>query len=233
MLYEDIRLGCRMYHQNDDSSYDKSYEDYLCNDKAKDKWRQRDTLDLAEAGKILAFLNLWKTPMQTRLIELHSALQDAVEELAPLMDKSILDLDLSKPFVDGKLNKDADMSRIISAFNRLANCGVRNESVASSKILHTINPDGFVMWDREIRAKYAQQLLKIKIPSNERPLEYALYFLPVMQEIANKAVNEVMEQESLSRSDAIQSFTDRCECKNTLAKIIDEYNFAKFKKGWI
>ena len=233
MLYQEIRRGCRMYHQNDASSYDKTYEDYMFIDKAKDKWLQPDTLDLAEAGKLLAFLNLWVTPMQVRLIDFHSALQYAVEELTPLMDKTILDLDLSESSVDGKADVEADMYKIGSAFYELANCGDRNESVAASKILHTINPDGFVMWDRAIRAQYAPQLLGITIPAKVKRVEYELYFLPVMQGIANQAVNEVMEQESLSRADAIQSFTDHCECKNSLAKIIDEYNFARFKKGWI
>ena len=53
-----------------------------------------------------------------------------------------------------------------------------------------------------------------------------------MQRLAERAVNQVMTEEGLSRADAIQSFTDHCEKKNSLAKIIDEYNYTKYTKEW-
>lgn len=222
MLYEDIRRGCKDYH-NEPRAYDKAYEDYMFIDKAKDKWLQPDTLDLAEAGKLLAFLNQWETLMPVRLIDFHSALQNAAVELTPLMDKTILDLSLSKMSIDDdkKFYTGSDTAKITSIFEKLANCGARNESTATSKILHTINPHGFVMWDIKIRKKYARKLLRRKSPLITA-YEYAFHFLPEMQEIANQAVNEVMAKEDRSRDDAIKSLTP---CGNTLAKVIDEFNY--------
>ena len=222
MLYEDIRRGCTRYHQGKDGyAYDKAYANYF-EDKNQAKWDNPDTLDLAEAGKLLAFLNQWETLMPARLTDFQSALKKATAELTPLMDKSILDLDLNELSIGDA--EDAD--KIRSIFLTVAKCGGDSiEATATSKILHTINPHGFVMWDRKIREHYAQPLLGKKTPNigEAAAREYACRFLPAMQLIAKRAIEQVMAAENHdSRDDAIKSLTP---CGNSLAKVIDEYNF--------
>ena len=238
MLYQEIRQGCEEYHTKTHAdarirAYDKAYEDYMCN-KDKDAWRHLDALPLAEACKLLAFLKKWRAWRvgSPGVTDLHVALKDVAEEMIPLMDKSILDLKLSELYDEEKLRIGADTDNIHSVFKKLAKCGDNTASTAPSKILHAINPDGFVMWDLNIRRAYAQKLLRKKTPLTG-PVDYVLRFLPEMREIAKRAVNEVRAEENLSRPEAIQSFTDHCEKKNTLAKIIDEYNYAKYTKGWL
>ena len=230
MLYKDIRQGCEEYHTKP-RAYDKAYEDYMCN-KDKDAWRHLDTLPLAESDNLLKFLVQWMAwgpRAKVKLEDFHPALQTALQNVAkdldPLMDKTILDLDLSKtPIDDNKILVGGDLLKIFPIFDELAiRCKYRGySSTAASKILHAINPDGFVMWDVKIREKYAQNLLK-----RDRPLthtwEYAYYFLPEMQRIANKAIKQVIRnKKNYSRDDAIKWLTP---CGNSLAKVIDEYNY--------
>lgn len=220
MLYKDIRWGCKEYHKR--YAYDKSYANYF-EDKDQNKWDNPDTLDLVEAGKLLAFLNQWETRMPARLIDFKSALKKAAVELTPLMDKSILDLDLNN---ETSIGDAEDADKVHSIFLTVAKCGGDSiEATAASKILHTINPHGFVMWDRKIREHYAQRLLGKKTPNIREAAveEYARRFLPAMQAVAKRALEEVMATENHnSRDDAIKSLTP---CGNSLAKVIDEYNF--------
>ena len=219
MLYEEIRQRCGMYHQND-SKYDAAYASYmLYRNKNQTKWDNPDSLDYEEIERLVRFLKRWECFMFKKIEDITPLLlnnmKSEVPRLNTLQGKTLLDV-----------NFDEDTKQMIAkCFDRIAQ--IQNyESVATSKALHVaINPDLFVMWDRAIQSHY---FLK-----TNTGYTYAHEFLPWMQEIANQAVAEVMDKENRSRAAAIQSFTERCERKNSLAKIIDEYNFAKFKKGWL
>ena len=234
MLYQEIRQGCEEYH-NKPLAYDESYNDYMCIGKVKYDWLHPDTLNSEEAaGNLLAFLNQWQAwgPWaKVKLEKFHPALQTALQmwanDLDPLMDKTILDLNLCKPKTptdDKKILVGGDLLKILPIFDELAiRCKYRGySSTAASKILHAINPDGFVMWDTKIRKQYAQKLLK-RDSQLTHAWEYAYYFLPEMQRIANSAIEQVMNEEDHSScAEAIKSLTP---CGNSLAKVIDEYNY--------
>ena len=214
MLYEDIRQGCTKYHQNE-SAYDGAYDLYI---KAKNpaKWDNPEELDYAEVDRLVDFLNKWRTRMPSNpdnITRLLNNLRSEVPLLNTLQNKTLLDVKFDEITDNGK-----SVSQLIAeCFNGIANTQ-RYESVGTSKILHVaINPKLFVIWDREIQSDYV-------LDGTGR--DYAHEFLPGMQEIANRAVKQVEEQEKLSRAAAIQSFTDHCEKNNSLAKIIDEYNFS-------
>lgn len=232
VLYKEIRRGCKEYH-NKPHAYDESYNAYMCISKVKYDWLHPDPLNSEDAAdNLLAFLKKWRAWRRGAKVELedfHSdmqtALQNVAEQLTPLMGKTILDLNLSKtPTRDNKILVGGDLLKIILIFDELADrCGYGGySSTAASKILHAINPDGFVMWDRNIREEYAQKLLERKTALTTG-WDYAYHFLPEMQRIANTAIEQAMnEEDHCSRAAAIKLLTP---CGNSLAKVIDEYNY--------
>ena len=106
------------------------------------------------------------------------------------------------------------------SFDAIASAGKRYESVATSKMLNiVVNPDLFVMWDGYIQQGYSV---------GRTGPQYAYEFLPKMQRLAKKAVAQVMRHEDRSRDDATRSLTPR---NQSLAKVVDEYNYVKFTSG--
>ena len=139
MLYEEIWLGCEMYH-SDEHSYDEAYKDYMLGDKDRSKWDQPEKLDSEEARKVITFINRWKTRTPMRTHHLLPALRKAVPSLNLLRGKTILDVDFMEI-----VNSMRTEQLIENCFDILASCGPRYESVGTSKILHTINPELFVI----------------------------------------------------------------------------------------
>ena len=222
MLYEDIRRGCRMYHQNE-STYDGYYARYIA-DKDQNKWDNPDRLDTDEVKRLVRFVNQWGTMMPKNdetIRRLLDNLTIAVPLLNTLRGATLLDVKFD----------ETTMQMIAGCFGTIASSAVKGDGVTitipvgTSKMLNAaINPNLFVMWDRAIQSDYGL---------NGTGHDYAHEFLPGMQAAAKRAVKEVMDSENLSRAAAIQSFTDNCEKKNSLAKIIDEYNYARFTRVWI
>ena len=217
MLYQEIRRKCECYHKSTKPNrYDQYYRDYMIKDKDWTKWDGPGTLDLAEAGKLLGFLNLWKTPMKVRLIDLLSRLKFALMCTKELHGKGILDIDFNE-----------DVSTMIElSFKILATCEHSYESTAASKILHTINPDLFVMWDDKIRSMYGREILN-KRTGLKSENDYAHHFLPEMKRLATESITQVTDKRKCSRTDAIKWLAP---CSNTLAKVLDEYNYVKSRK---
>ena len=222
LLYEEIRLGCRMYHQHE-YAYDGYYARYIA-DKDQTKWDNPDRLDENEVKRLVYFVNQWGTMMPKNdetIRRLLNNLTIAVPLLNTLRGATLLDVKFD----------ETTMQMIAECFGTIASSAIKGDGVTitipvgTSKMLNAaINPNLFVMWDRAIQSDYGL---------NGTGYDYAHEFLPGMQAAANRAVKEVMDNENLSRAAAIQSFTDNCEKKNSLAKIIDEYNYSRFTKVWI
>ena len=241
MLYEEIRQRCRMYHQNG-HRYDSTYASYMMHrNQTQTKWDNPDSLEYDDAERLITFLNDWGCMIpfnyEQRIkvmtidvsirvmttIRLLNNLKNEVPLLNKLQSATLLDVDF-----------DETKRRVIAdCFDTIARFAYRkgrtsNEAVATSKMLHAaINPNLFVMWDGKIQPAYILQRNR-----RNTGYGYAEVFLQKMQRLAERAVNQVMTEEGLSRADAIQSFTDHCEKKNSLAKIIDEYNYAKYTAKW-
>ena len=228
MMYEDIRSACSEYHSGS-RAYDEEYNSYML-DKDWPKWNQ-GTLDLAEAGKLIAFLNLWDTPMPVRLIDLLPQLQFVAKVTQLLCRRTILDV----KFDDVAVEQLTVSQLIQSCFNKLANCKRAYNSTAASKILHTINPGLFVMWDRKIRKKYGR--MKDNPFSMSRwergDREVYVYFLAQVQADAKKAIEQIMAKEGRVRADAIRSLKSDSHDRSikllphheSLAKVLDEFNY--------
>ena len=217
MLYQAIRLGSTIYHC--DSSLSRSSEKYrklLCCELDHTKWQNPLKLDQAEVEKVREFVaGTWKTRnMQTKTEHLLPVLKKILPKLNKLRGRSILNVCLDEK-IDGE--RTADL--ICRSFKKLANCSNnQNEATATSKILHIIYPDLFLMWDRAIRCGYGGY-------------DWIWYtdFLRRMQMLAKFAIKQVRENEPhYSDETAIASLTG---CKRTLAKTLDEYNYMKFTRN--
>ena len=209
MLYEEIRLGCEAYHSSDKGkSYDRFYRSYLRR-KDQGKWKCPETLDYDEVDKAIYFVNQWgsRVGRGRRNVEcVLSALRGSVPNLNSPRDHTLLEVPLD----------DRNVSELITeSFHHIASSFNRYESTATSKILHAaVNPNLFVMWDDPIRDDYG---------SGYTGTAY-VKFLARMQYHAQEAVKQVMTEKGLSCNNAIKFLTP---CGNTLAKVIDEYNFVR------
>ncbi len=226
MLYKEIIERCKQYHEKY-PDYDEAYNDYF---KIRNS-SKRDNLDMPgrqEVEKLVQFLDDWdcfpgenaEKNKRTVTAKLPRVLPKAVSRLNPLKAKVRSVLTLQK----------CDREVIRDVYMELAKTPQVGDTIAS-KILHTVDPEIFVMWDSPIKKKYAKKYAK-----NSKSAEfilsvgefyYSCVFLPTMQRIATKAIKQVMKEEECVSScdDAIRWFTGNCKYSNSLAKIIDEYNF--------
>lgn len=216
MLYKQIIECCKQYHEKY-PGYDKAYNDYF-------KRNNPFTFDEAEIKKLVEFLDDFRCFPGEHAERNKRAV---IRNLPPVLLRVISRL---KPFKEKEKNlltlQESDRKVIRDAYVELDNVCQIGDTTAS-KILHTINPKIFMMWDCPIRKKYAKDLKNADFISSVGEYYYADIFLPKMQRIANESIEQVMkEEESVSSyEDAIKWFIGNCKYNNSLAKIIDEYNF--------
>ena len=108
--------------------------------------------------------------------------------------------------------------RVRDVFESVASCGVRYESTGASKILHTMIPRLFVMWDATICAGYAV---------SGTSYEYAHRFLPRVQKQLDEAIQTYMSDHARSRENAAKDLSKRAGGR-FLTRLLDEYNYGKF-----
>jgi hypothetical protein len=206
MLWQAILVGSKFYHLDPRATY---YDRYL-SDRRMGLWTKPDTIPEAEVERLILFLNQWNShydssPPQRR--QLLQAIRSAFPLIEALGKATLLTIDLST---------DSVRRDISLVFQAIASCGSRYEATAASKILHTIKPELFVMWDNQIQGSYA---------CDRGSDDYASRFLPRMQKLVLKALGEYATAEDVTRNEAERALTP---CGHTLAKVIDEFNFAKF-----
>jgi hypothetical protein len=172
--------------------------------------REPRTITSSEIDRLILFLNQWSSHYESSP-EQCGRLLKAIRGVQPtgrgLLNDDILTVELT--------NQET-RTRIAGMFKTIATCGSRNETTATSKILHSLHPGLFVMWDDLIELGYAVS------GSGE---DYAERFLPRMQKIAVIALGQIAAAHGLTRETAIETLT---RCGHTLAKVLDEYNYAKF-----
>lgn len=194
-----LRLGSDLYHRLE--ARDHYYDDYVRNRKKWERWEDADQLDRGDMAWLIGFLNQWssryKDSRETRE-RLLLSIQNILPTLAEFKGHGLLSMDLG-----GDAGPNFSARKMIRrVFDAIARCQGQNDSTAASKILHTMNPELFIMWDKKICAGYALH--------DRDGKDYADRFLPRMQQLA--------------RSSGESSFA----CGHPMAKVIDEYNYAKF-----
>ena len=187
-----------------------NYDEYM---KCKDWKSWRNSVSICEAMKLFGFILGWQPKFEGdpwKFREIYGEIYPIIEEL----EHRNIDVDFT----------DEEKRKIQGIFDKVANCtrkGYRYESTAASKILHTILPNLFIMWDRKIREG---------ILGDERRKEgsdYAFEFLPLAQKELKEAIRTCMAEENLNRTESIKYIRKSCDGK-TLAKLADECNYMKY-----
>ena len=151
MLSEAIKRACEIYHIDESGTgYNRAY-DGLLDSMVPVKWKQPEFLDQIEVEKVVNFINgNFRGRMQASASQLLPALREILPHLNVLRNMNIISVNFNE-----SLAENIDVRREIEVcFNLLADSGPRHESTGTSKILHIINPNLFVMWDSAIRGGY-------------------------------------------------------------------------------
>jgi len=174
-----------------------------------------------EVERLFLFLKKWGTqflPVGTQAI---AGFQQSYRKVYYLLNEiegeRIETIDFGKQVLGGLSHTQV----IAEIFDSIAYCFGNNkrESVAASKILHTVNPNLFVMWNSDIYF-CGYGLLG-------GGYQYAKYFLPQMQEEAFFAIDEYVKERHCNQMAAIKGITRLAEVR-FLTKLLDEWNYCKF-----
>ena len=209
MLYQAIRLGSEIYHDYP-GTYVTSYDSAL---ERRWDWDRPEMPNEDEVNELRRFVNSWSSRMQASASDIQGVLHEVLPSLHDVQGKTILDACFK---LEGKC---AGVERVLGAFSftRLARCGPKEAWTGASKIMHVINPDLFIMWDKAIRGGYGYADTR----------DYGEFLLR-MQRLAEYAISQIMDVESRSRDSAVESLTT---CGHSLAKVLDEYNYVKFTEN--
>lgn len=121
---------------------------------------------------------------------------------------------------DADLTSEEIKTNIRDVFDKVADCTLigRFESTDASKILHTILPNFFVMWDDAIK--------NWMVNGRRMGATYAFDFLPKVQRELEEAIKSCMIERKLTWAEAIK-YIREATGGQTLAKLADEYNYTK------
>jgi len=212
MLFDAILAGSQLFHNAEPRG--GFYDDYLAG-KSWQLWKRQETIDLVGIERLILFINQWSTHYENSRTAQQSLLV-AIRSVFPLFQaleaESLLEVDFKRQLVPGTTASQT----IEQIFERIASCGRRYESTGAAKIIHTINPELFVMWDSAICGGYAV---------DGHGYDYGHRFLPRIQKIVRRAIREYIQTQSCSQEQAV---TTLCRCGHKLAKVLDEYNYTKF-----
>lgn len=125
-----------------------------------------------------------------------------------------------KRFLTINLNEEKVSSAIKTIYRKVRSIPYIGGLTSTPKILHLLNPEIFVMWDDAIRKEYKKKNSRIQ----DSPQEY-LEFLREMQQELKEAIEDRQEETGKGLDEIEQEIRRRYKNK-TLARIIDEYNWA-------
>lgn len=207
MHYLELIEAHKMFYE---SGYHKAYnyDEYLEN-KEWGEWEKPD-IPREEVVKLFRFIKSWDCFFQGDIDKFLRIYSEIFPVLLEFKDLKVEDINLD----DKELT-----TKVRDIFDKVAYC----PRARASKILHTILPDFFVMWDDKI---------KIGLVSGRKMgATYAFYFLKITQNAINEAIETCMDERELSRPEAIRHIRDACDGK-ALPKLVDEYHFLKYTKGY-
>lgn len=189
----------------------KNYDKYMIEQKNWKVW-QNPVVSMTEIEKLFHFIRSWDRFFRGD----PRVFQRIYQEIYPVLDE-----------LRNERTEDADFSnaelkaKIGDIFDEVANCTAieRYESTDASKMLHTILPNFFVMWDDKIKTW--------TVGGGSDGRTYSHEFLPKMQRELNEAIESCMTEMKLDRKAAIKHIREQCGYE-TLAKLADEYNYVKY-----
>ena len=207
MHYKSLLIAHRAFYSYEPRA--SKYDDYL---RGKN-WRNWESPEVpaTEIENLFSFIRKWDYHFRGNPRVFKRAYARVYPIIRSLRRKNIAAVNLTSAFYK---------KEIPHVFDTVARCCLedRYESTDASKMLHTIVPEFFIMWDRNIR--------KGVLGSESRYSGgiYASEFLPHMQKELEEAIETCTIDRGVDRPDAIALIERMCEGK-TLAKAADQYNY--------
>jgi len=156
-------------------------------------WENLSTLPRKEIMlRVIKFLNRWKSRLKKTWLLVDAIIDahhDSIPYIHALQSECLWELDLDKEL---KIKNDSlkTSGAITFVFKRFRDIGYHLRETAASKLLHMINPNLFIMWDKKIAEAYNV---------SRTPTGYTYEFLPIMKEKANQVINSYIEDSNTSR----------------------------------
>ena len=189
----------------------KNYDRYMLEQKNWKKW-ETPLLPVDEIEKLFHFIRSWDRFFQGDPNVFQKIYEEIYSIIEKLKHERIEDVD----FTNEELK-----TTIRDVFDKVADCTLigRYESTDASKILHTILPKFFVMWDDAIK--------NWMVHGSNDGETYAFDFLPKVQRELAEAIETCMLERQLNRTEAIKYIRQETGWQ-TLAKLADEHNYMKY-----
>lgn len=210
MNYQDLLLAHGAFYTYENRA--EYYDNYLSK-KDKQLWSQSE-LPYDKIEKLFAFITRWDHHFSGDKVLFKKTYRKLFPLFMELEKYSFIDIDLS----DNKIR-----NYITQIFDGIAQCNRRDryESTDASKIIHTINPELFIMWDRRIRNG---------ILGDPKPKPGNIYvgdFLTEMKQELRDLLDTCTSNSSYNKNEAIEALKTVCGGK-TIPKLIDEYNYMTY-----
>ena len=210
--YLDLLKAHKVYRENEGRW--KFYDAYIKNRDLK-AWFKSDNVSLKEGLLLFGWVHSWDPNFQGDLTKFLKIYRDIFPMLRKFKNNTLIKISLT----------DKVKNSLSLIFDKIAKCPreKRFESTDTSKILHALIPGLFVMWDDSIR--------KAIIGNNKhkKGRDYVYNFLLKMQEAAKEYLRNYIKKKGGSLEFASQHVSKMAN-NYTLAKLIDEYNYVRYKK---
>lgn len=231
------------------SAKDLEWATFLYNAMGEDILYMEDSVKVSEALKmgtpgksIVDFLNHWRM----RIPKKKNKIDEEIDYWYSSQGKELFD-DLPFSLLEINLNDTDTKKKVSELYSSLYREYIRDTS--TSKILHIIKPDLFVMWDNKIRMHYLEEAPKEIEPSGASAY---IYFLKKMQFEAkslkdeDKSLASRLSENLKKLYEGILANTSNNEYKAKLSnaikvlgtqggrpitKFLDEYNWVKVSKN--
>ena len=195
----------------------KLYEAYMQN-REPNAWLRSADVPLKEALLLFGWVHSWDPNFEGELVRFLQIYDGVFPLLKNFEGKTILNIQFTED----------TRAMLVKIFDSLANCcrTTRFESTDTSKILHAMIPDLFVMWDDRIK----KAIIGVRGSGKDYDGRcYANEFLPGMQEMANKFLDSFIKEHGGDCENACARISEMAD-GYTLAKLIDEFNYLRFTK---
>jgi hypothetical protein len=216
MHYKKLIKAHKLFYEEERRAF--RYDEYMKNKNWKG-WKF-SSISKDEIRTLFDFIHKWDGHFQgneERFQRIYKNIYPVIKELEyEKIESSDFTSDKLKLKIREVFDKIADCTRVVTEKG-----APRYESTDASKMLHTILPNFFVMWDGNIREGI--------VGRGQNGLVYAFSFLPEMQRELKEAIKTCEEGRKMSYEDAIDYICNRCD-KKALAKLADEYNYMIYTK---
>ncbi len=198
---------------------DNAYSEIMKNQRfLRDLRNYPDELSTKEIGEVLInFLNQWRCRLadsQENREAIKQRLVRQKEGTYSLSGETIARVNFSK--AEGTIQKLYTSLREVRGFG----------PTTTSKVMHVLNPELFVMWDNKILDEYNKLDRRI----TDSPAGY-VQFLRLMQELALQVEADFRKYRAGGNVEDFLSEKLRYEPKKYFANFVDEFNWITYTKG--